>query len=98
MYWWTPHGRQGSKLRTARMMSIPLNWSGPFSSKIGVPWHESSYGPGVPAESRGDAFHGVGGDGGELGSFPPRRTAWGGGTPRTPSQKTPGEAPPAPLY
>ena len=35
-YMWTPQGRQGSKLRTARMMSIPLNLSGPFSSKIGV--------------------------------------------------------------
>ncbi len=36
MYMWTPQGRHGSKLRTARMMSIPLNLSGPFSSKIGV--------------------------------------------------------------
>src|SRR5215469_340513 len=35
-YMWTPQGRQGSKLRTARMMSMPLNLSGPFSSKIGV--------------------------------------------------------------
>ena len=35
-YMWTPHGRQGSKLRTVRMMSMPLNLSGPFSSKIGV--------------------------------------------------------------
>jgi len=35
-YMCTPHGRHGSKLRTARMMSIPLNWSGGFSSKIGV--------------------------------------------------------------
>ena len=35
-YMWTPHGRHGSKLRTARMMSMPLNLSGPFSSKIGV--------------------------------------------------------------
>ena len=35
-YMWTPQGRHGSKLRTARMMSIPLNLSGPFSSKIGV--------------------------------------------------------------
>ena len=32
----TPHGRHGSKLRTARMMSMPLKLSGPFSSKIGV--------------------------------------------------------------
>ena len=32
----TPQGRQGSKLRTARMMSMPLNLSRPFSSKIGV--------------------------------------------------------------
>ena len=36
LYMWTPHGRHGSKLRTARMMSTPLNFSGPFSSKIGV--------------------------------------------------------------
>src|ERR1043166_6085453 len=36
VYMCTPHGRQGSKLRTARMMSTPLNLSGPFSSKIGV--------------------------------------------------------------
>lgn len=35
-YMWTPHGRQGSKLRTARMMSMPLKFSGEFSSKIGV--------------------------------------------------------------
>ena len=35
-YMCTPHGRHGSKLRTARMMSIPLKFSGPFSSKIGV--------------------------------------------------------------
>jgi hypothetical protein len=33
---WTPQGKQGSKLRTARMMSMRLNLSGPFSSKIGV--------------------------------------------------------------
>jgi hypothetical protein len=39
---WTPQGRQGSKLRTARMTSIPLNFSGPFSSKIGVFWTASS--------------------------------------------------------
>ncbi len=32
----TPHGRHGSNEWTARMMSIPLNFSGPFSSKIGV--------------------------------------------------------------
>ena len=44
----TPQGRQGSKLRTARMMSTPLNSFGPFSSKIGVFWIASSYGPGVP--------------------------------------------------
>ena len=35
-YMCTPQGRQGSKLRTVRMMSMPLNLSGPFSSKIGV--------------------------------------------------------------
>ena len=35
-YMCTPHGRHGSKLRTARMMSTPLKFSGPFSSKIGV--------------------------------------------------------------
>ena len=33
---------------TARMMSMPLNLSGPFSSKIGVFCTASSYGPGVP--------------------------------------------------
>jgi len=38
----TPHGRHGSKLRTARMMSMPLKFSGPFSSKIGVPLTASS--------------------------------------------------------
>src|SRR5882762_873906 len=32
----TPHGRHGSKLLTVRMMSIPLKFAGPFSSKIGV--------------------------------------------------------------
>ena len=36
VYMCTPHGRHGSKLRTARMMSTPLKFSGPFSSKIGV--------------------------------------------------------------
>jgi hypothetical protein len=41
-YMWTPHGRHGSKLRTARMMSIPLKFSGEFSSKIGVFWTASS--------------------------------------------------------
>ena len=41
-YMWTPQGRQGSKLRTARRMSIPLKSSGPFSSKIGVFWIASS--------------------------------------------------------
>src|SRR5262249_49368470 len=35
-YMCTPHGRHGSKLRTARMMSMPLNLSGPFSSNSGV--------------------------------------------------------------
>ena len=35
-YMCTPHGRHGSNERTARMMSIPLKLSGPFSSKIGV--------------------------------------------------------------
>src|SRR6516164_6162493 len=41
-YMCTPHGKQGSKLRTARMISMPLNLSGPFSSKIGVFWTASS--------------------------------------------------------
>ena len=41
-YMWTPQGRHGSKLRTARMMSMPLNFSGGFSSKIGVFWTASS--------------------------------------------------------
>ena len=36
LYMCTPHGRHGSKDRTARMMSTPLKFSGPFSSKIGV--------------------------------------------------------------
>ena len=36
LYMCTPHGRHGSKLRTARMMSTPLKFSGPFSSKMGV--------------------------------------------------------------
>ena len=45
------------------MMSMPLKFSGPFSSKIGVFWTASSYGPGVPYTSRGLAFHGVGGYG-----------------------------------
>src|SRR5262249_12513407 len=36
MNMWTPHGRHGSKLRTERMMSMPLKRSGGFSSKIGV--------------------------------------------------------------
>ena len=35
-YMCTPQGRHGSKLRTARMMSMPLKLSGGFSSKIGV--------------------------------------------------------------
>src|SRR6185503_17228929 len=52
-YMCTPQGRQGSKLRTARMMSMPLNVSGPFSSKMGVFCTASSYGPGVPYTSRG---------------------------------------------
>src|SRR5207249_173328 len=47
-YMCTPHGRHGSKLRTVRMMSMPLNVSGGFSSKMGVPCTASSYGPGVP--------------------------------------------------
>ena len=47
-YMCTPQGRHGSKLWTARMMSIPLKFSGPFSSKIGVFCTASSYGPGVP--------------------------------------------------
>ncbi len=62
-YMCTPQGRHGSKLRTVRMMSMPLKVSGPFSSKIGVFWTASSYGPGVPKESRGLAFQGVGGYG-----------------------------------
>ena len=36
-YMCTPQGRHGSKLRTVRMMSMPLKSSGPFSSKIGLP-------------------------------------------------------------
>ena len=60
-YMCTPQGRHGSKLRTVRMMSMPLKSSGPFSSKIGCPITASSYGPGVPYESVGDPFHGVGG-------------------------------------
>ena len=36
VYMCTPHGRHGSKDLTARMMSTPLKFSGPFSSKIGV--------------------------------------------------------------
>src|SRR5262249_16354817 len=59
----TPHGRQGSKLRTERMMSMPLNLSGAFSSKMGVFWTASSYGPGVPYMSRAFPFHGGGGYG-----------------------------------
>jgi len=47
-YMCTPQGRQGSKLRTARMTSMPLKLSGEFSSKMGVFWTASSYGPGVP--------------------------------------------------
>jgi hypothetical protein len=35
-YMCTPQGRQGSKLLTARMISMPLKLSGPFSSKMGV--------------------------------------------------------------
>ena len=41
-YMWTPHGRHGSKLRTVRMMSMPLKWSRSFSSKIGQPCTASS--------------------------------------------------------
>src|SRR6202012_5471267 len=47
-YMCTPHGRHGSNERTARMMSMPLKFSLEFSSKIGVVWTASSYGPGVP--------------------------------------------------
>ena len=47
-YMCTPHGRHGSNEWTARMMSMPLKFSGPFSSKIGVFCTASSYGPGVP--------------------------------------------------
>ena len=35
-YMCTPQGRQGSKLRTARMISMPLKFSRVFSSKMGV--------------------------------------------------------------
>ena len=35
-------GRHGSKLLTDRMMSMPLNESSPFSSKIGQSWTASS--------------------------------------------------------
>ena len=42
VYMCTPHGRHGSNERTARMMSMPLKFSGPFSSKIGVFWTASS--------------------------------------------------------
>ncbi len=45
------------------MMSMPLNLSGPFSSKSFKPWTASSYGPACPKLSRGLAFHGVGGYG-----------------------------------
>ena len=38
-YMCTPHGRHGSKLRTVRMMSMPLKCSRSFSSKIGVSLH-----------------------------------------------------------
>ena len=41
-YMCTPHGRQGSKLRTVRMMSMPLKCSRSFSSKIGWPCTASS--------------------------------------------------------
>ena len=41
-YMCTPHGRHGSKLRTARMMSMPRNASWPFSSKMGWPVTASS--------------------------------------------------------
>ncbi len=41
-YMCTPQGRQGSKLRTVRMMSMPLKCSRSFSSKIGWPWTASS--------------------------------------------------------
>ena len=45
-YMWTPQGRHGSKLRTARMMSMPLNLSRSFSSKIGVFMHRVLVGSG----------------------------------------------------
>ena len=41
-YMCTPHGRHGSKLRTARMMSMPRKSSWLFSSKIGWPITASS--------------------------------------------------------
>lgn len=41
-YMCTPQGRQGSKLRTVRMMSMPLKCSRSFSSKIGWPCTASS--------------------------------------------------------
>src|SRR6185369_6532204 len=41
-YMCTPQGRHGSKLRTVRMMSTPLNFSRPFSSNSGMFWMASS--------------------------------------------------------
>ena len=41
-------------------MSIPLNLSGPFSSKIGVFCTASSYGPADAAHQRLIAIHGIG--------------------------------------
>ena len=41
-YMCTPHGRHGSKERTARMMSIPRKFSASASSKIGMPLQASS--------------------------------------------------------
>ena len=52
------------------MMSMPLKLSGGFSSKIGVFWTASSYGPGTPFVSLTLAFHGVGGYGWYFASLP----------------------------
>src|SRR5262249_31032610 len=52
------HGIHGSKLRMARRMSMPLNSAGSsVSSSSGVFNTASSYGPGWPHRSVGDAFH-----------------------------------------
>ena len=54
---WVVQGIQGSKLRRARKMSIPLYVSGDWKSSImGVLRTASSYGPGVPQGVLGAAF------------------------------------------